>query len=97
MIKQAKRWLSKGEGKPWDPQNNPFDQAVAQNFGQMSSSKASGVLKKFQGYSGVLYQSMAKDLRVPKELSQVNADLFEQVKSGALDAMEAVELLRQKM
>lgn len=97
MIKQAKRWLSKGEGRPWDPQNNPFDQAVAQNFGQMSSSKASGVLKKFQGYSGVLYQSMAKDLRVPKELSQVNADLFEQVKSGALDAIEAVELLRQKM
>lgn len=96
--RQLTRWFSAAEeGSGWDPKNNAFDAEVYKNF---SGEKISD-LKKMQAQLGTNAKTLFGELysggKIPDELKGFKAELLDQLKTGAIDAMSAVDQLLQKV
>ena len=96
--KMLNRWIHKTDkDSGWDNIHNEFDGETLENYKDVTPKQAQTMLTKFQGYSKILFDSYVKNNRIDPELKDLQTELFDQVKSGAIDAMSAIDQLQNKM
>jgi len=90
--KMLYRWIHKTDkDSGWDNIHNEFDGETLENYKDVTPKQAQTMLTKFQGYSKILFDSYVKNNRIDPELKDLQTELFDQVKSGAIDAMSAID------